>query len=1002
MTPRSSASLLRLEFPDASDEQCLAFHSRSQGNPRVQSYVLDVIGGDPARGLAEAIELAERTPEDIFEEVWRAAEEVVEPAWARGRLADLICLTAPVEIGHLRNAASSDGGKASEFCHALVPGLRIEGEQVTIQDEDFEHFLEEKLGEEDRPRAHRRLASIFATQADQDPYAATVLAEHLYGAGSGEELIELVIEGGEPEALTDPLARLQVYLRRVGLALLCSETPQRRLEAAKLLSIAARTTATDAAIATIIRERPELALRHGDPDAVSAIWREDENLDWQGPIHMRLASIAAREGRDEDAQAHLNATGAWLDQRHETEDTWELEATDLSAAVEAIYVLRGFGAAMAQVRRWRPREFTWVLVEDLAGRLGQWVEPALLLRQIFNSGLPPQVKARMLLATGIDPTQIPKEPLLRLARRLAANPTRAAHLKGDWPVEFAEVCARRLGMPRLTVRLLNALEPPRPQRAPGRFRGSAFVGYLRARSMRAACRGRELTLEAAHPESLREEPGSSNANREEHRREHELMRRQVEPLIDIYTRRARALLSKPRAQALAPVLRERLGAFREAGPQDWREERLTYSSWLRPAAELLTLAGDSDTSLVEDAVSVAETNGHHDLGALRVLAAALLVDARYRPRALGVLERAAHEAEQSEKQASVLTDLLLDLSELADPHSPELAADFYSRAVTASAGLDEEGIVTLEQNAQIASSLAGIEDGDGLAERLVASAVDYRGRVSEAGYLPWTETLEGAIRLSLPRGLALLARWEDLREMRISEGILTAAPILAEAGVIGPSEAISLLGLVEESRRRGATLTKLLDQLAAGSDREQVTAVLERLSGQVRRDLLREARRDAATTMLNWAEKEGLEQAAAITALAPYRDALVDPEESESIIPHRQDERAMEERELRQEAASCVPERFGELAERVRQTIYNPELTLELLLIAADASPPAQRPALLDAIAAMPADSAFFRFNAGTTITLLDTLLERWSGNAEIKRWRKERLGPCSPSSCPT
>jgi len=78
----------------------------------------------------------------------------------------------------------------------------------------------------------------------------------------------------------------------------------------------------------------------------------------------------------------------------------------------------------------------------------------------------------------------------------------------------------------------------------------------------------------------------------------------------------------------------------------------------------------------------------------------------------------------------------------------------------------------------------------------------------------------------------------------------------------------------------------------------------------------------------------------------------------------------------------------------VRQTIYDPKLTLELLLIAADASPPAQRPALLDAIAAMPADSAFFRFNAGTTIALLDTLLERWSGSAEIKRWRKERLGP--------
>jgi hypothetical protein len=263
--PVSSAAHLRLSFPEADDEAASAFHERSEGNPRVQTYVLDRVAHAPKKDIRDAIELAKRTPENIFEDLWSATEQIGGAAWALERLADLMCLTPPIKIERLEEVADSEGG-ADRFCHALAPGLRIESSEVTIKDEDFEKFLADKLTEEGHRTAHSRLADLFWPRADSDPYAASVLAEHLFGAGREDELISLVIDGGHPETIEDPLSRLQVYLRRVRLALRCSVGADKRLQAAKLLGLAALSGTTDAAITKIIRDRPDLALRLGDPD----------------------------------------------------------------------------------------------------------------------------------------------------------------------------------------------------------------------------------------------------------------------------------------------------------------------------------------------------------------------------------------------------------------------------------------------------------------------------------------------------------------------------------------------------------------------------------------------------------------------------------------------------------------------------------------------------------------------------------------------------------------
>jgi hypothetical protein len=984
----ASTAYLRMSFPGADDADCAEFHARSQGNPRVQSYVLDL---PETTSVEKAVELAHHTPKNIFDDLWSSAvEQARDPQWATDRLADLMCLTPPVSLERLAEVATCSTERVRRFCDALVPGLRMEPQGITMQDEDFERYLEdEKLNEVQRRAANSRLADFFAAR-QQDPYAALVLAEHLLGAERFGELVELAVEHDPPIAIADPLARLQVYTRRLRLALHSSAAPQDRLAAAKLLVLAARAANSDSAVTEIIRRRPDLALRYGDPSAVAAVWRQDRNLNWQGPVHMRLAALRAREGDDERAEAELRSANAWLRRRNEDDNRWDIEQADLAAAVEAIYLLRGIDAAWAAIFRWRPWEFVWKVAEHFIRRLARNTSTEEVADLIFEARLPAQIKARLLVELRTHWKQLPLKKLLAVARAMTRASIRPEHSSGSWPADFVEMVAIASGDRRLVLRLLKrkSLKPQLPSRAPNRLEGVGnFRDCLRWAALRAACEGTPLDIEAVMPASTKDKDADRASS------ERRNMSESVGPMVEIYGQRAVAFFARPRASNAGRRLRRHVEAIQESSKARSFEPSHHFGAWVLPMSDILRAARGSDPGLVEMAADAAESaSGEGDLWTWANMARRLVGDRRYEAQALRLIDRAARQAVERAQPASELADFLLDLVEIADPHDSELAADLYSQAVTAAEGLDERGVGALETHATVAGRLRGHDKAPILGQRIAAALVAYTSRVSEDSYLPWKKTLEAIADMHPPTGFAVAASWEDRRVTRLEESVGWVTSAAVTAGFIPPHDGLSLLFLNGEGGARTQASLALLDQLVAEGDRAELAAGLEHVSLIARRDMRGRARVEGCEALKQWAAQNGLEAAEAVRALDPYSTAEKDQEEAPNSRPRRRDTDDSKLETLIDQAGRCPPEELAEQLGQVFQLSYGDDALLTFLSKAVAGRQLNRRLAVLEALGALPTDHAAMRFHGETILTFLDRVLAEWSSAARVRNWRTQKL----------
>ena len=194
----ASTAYLQQVFPNADTESGALFHAHTNGNPRVQYYLLDKAqtAGANEESLAQLLEDSHRTPNAIFADLLEAAiEHSSQPDRSKQQLAALTCLTRPVPIHVFADAVGISLKEASNFCRALVPGLVLENDEVSFRDEDFETYLRDQLTPDELTSAQGRLGTHFLTRATQDSYAAKVVAEHLFLAKQYQEVINLAIAG---------------------------------------------------------------------------------------------------------------------------------------------------------------------------------------------------------------------------------------------------------------------------------------------------------------------------------------------------------------------------------------------------------------------------------------------------------------------------------------------------------------------------------------------------------------------------------------------------------------------------------------------------------------------------------------------------------------------------------------------------------------------------------------------------------------------------------------
>jgi hypothetical protein len=838
----TSAAYLRTRFPEAMPEQARAFHERSRGNPRVQFYVLFQKRADAVTDLDEAIKQAHKTPKDIFQSLLDAAvAHAPAEGEARERLAELVCLTKPLTSDRFRSVSGLAAERVRDFCKSLEPGVVMEADVIAFRDEDFANFLREEVGESDEASAHSRLADLFLEQ-QADPYAALVVADHLHNAGRGGDLIALALESGAPEAISDPLGRQQAYRRRLTLALRHAFDEAERAAACRLVVLAGEAARQNRAVAEILRRRPDLGMRYGDPEAVMRVYMEAEDPAWQGPIHMQLAAVFARAGEHDRARIEGRQADAWLLRWTEEEHPWDVEADDVAAYAEAYFHVFGSDEAAAQLQRWRPTSFVVNAAVALVRRLARSVPGPQLGALIAGQDLPAPLRARLLAATFGAGAVAEVEDVAAVAEHLVAEAPELVPEDGWWVASFAELSAvMGLGAERV-LELVSALNLPLPRSAPHRHeRLGRYRDVLRMAALRAACAESEVELEEMMPASVTDQVDDPRL-RSDVESERRAMKDNVGRYVPVFTSRARALVRRPAVTELRAEFGESI-AKRLSGSEGRCEPDFGHRMWLAAFTDALLASEQTDIDLIRDAAAGAATAGPSERACLMTIARRLVHDERYRDEGLRILGDAAALAERQELPASEQADALLTACAVADLVDPAQALDLHARAVCAAEGMDDDGIGRLELHAQVASQLTGTPAAAELAWHTGQALVAHRRRVSDEEHLPWQDTLRAITLLHPPTGLVLVARWEDELHLLLPSSIHPATSALAESGFLTPTEALTLQMLAGEEANPVPAATAILERMPTGPAR---SAALSELSLRIRRDLLPDPRAWAA------------------------------------------------------------------------------------------------------------------------------------------------------------
>jgi hypothetical protein len=990
----ASAAHLRRRFPEAGDEHAQAFHANSGGNPRVQFYVLFEQRADSVATVADAVEQARKTPQDIFESLLAAAVlQAPDSAAAQAHLAELVCLTKPLTTGRFRRVSGMAAARVAAFCKGLEPGVIIDGAEIALRDEDFATFLRDTVGPDDERAAHSRLADLFATAEARDAYAASVLADHLHQAGRSADLIELAIGGPPPPAIDDPLARQQAYRRRLTLALRHTGDSDDRRSACQLVVLAGEAARQNQAVAEILRRRPGLGMRYSDPEAVMRIYGSDPEADWHGPVHMQLAAFYARRGEDGRARDEARIARAWLIRRAEQGNEWKIEADEIAAYAEAAFYLAGAERAAAEVRSWQPGQFALQVAVALVRRLARGPAADRLAALIPEHVEDPVVRARLFAAIyerGVTP---PTAEVRALVGRLVAEPPQVTLADGWWIASLAELAASVGIAKRQILRLIRALPLPQLSHASHRYDWLGdFRDPLRLAALRAQCRGRELSLEELMPTSVTDPP-EDRRGRDADSERHD-MHENVGRYLDVFLARASSLLRNPDAGELRAAWEERLGSSGRAAVYRSGERDFGFVTFASALTDAIVAARGEDHDLVAAlADRVAEVAGAPQSSWLAI-AERLIGDDRYRDAALRLVERAAEHAESAEWPASEKAEVLLDACAIADRTDPVHAAELHARAIRAAEGMDDDATGRLELHARLAATLAGTPDAAPLAWRTAEVVAGHKWRVSDSDHLPWRETVKACAALHAPTGLALVSRWEEGGHLSLYATAPAVARVVAANGYLAPAQAIALLPLAREHGAGIAAGTELLELIPAGPERAEALA---RLGLRIRRDILPGEREYAAQTLTAWAAEHGLADHESVARLAPYlaspapaagaagpvRSRNWDDAGTREETDWERKERLADE--VLERAAHADPSRVADdLAELAE--FYGAARIPEYMHRVAERVVPSRRGALVDALGKLSPGHPVMTLHSDDVLAALLDAAEAWGGNSALAR----------------
>lgn len=890
-----AASAIRLQylFSAASPRSTRRFHERTGGNPRVQEYWLDS-GSLPEGSFAAFLHSFRRrgtTAEEIIEDIVRAATvEVPDPELANAQLATLVCLQRPIPLLVFAHACEITVPRATDFCHALKPGILFEDDLIGFRDEDFETQLRVRPATEARLDAtHNRLGQHFLPLAATDAYAAQAVAEHMAAASRQHDLIALALDGPSVAFIADSALRLRIERRRLQLALQAAAVLRDEASGARLVILAAESLRANEAVKNLILSDIELAARFGEADSIEAYFPAGTNDPWLGHVHYQLAALyAGQPGSHRLAEQQLTQAHAWVRRymraaEHERHH-WHIEVRDLANEAEANYWLHGPEVAAKQLHRWRPAQQRLRALYPLLSQLANKVPLIELEAQIRQLKLPLLTQCVALAALwnnghplGSDWCAEVASGLLPLLQAGEVKPTLTEWTFGSgvggyfaWPLQLAELFTHHQ-LPTEISLLLLGLFPPFPPRRLGRYGGyESIITPLRVACLQAHLRRFSLTgadlfpPPPPKPEAQRYQSDGSYEDNE--------YRRELDEFIALYSCRAQQLTQAVPVAAVAAIIEQGLAKLYPNRKSTDYDRRNRQMQWLSSAIFLATRTADAQQLLETLAEQAERLVGRYQARQLWLyLSTKAVVFPSYRSLAFRYLEQAANDAEQDSIPVTDRRQILLSCAQGCYHYDEEFSRDFYRRALAvAHQAVGDDVAYRLKTAAAVATQLsAAADNAPGLADRLAGLVEAYHPFVSDADNMPLHETMKAITTLRPAAGAALALRWDLLNLQELDEGIVAVVEAATASRFWHPTQALWLLKLCGDTANISRVALGLLDYLpaATAAERQQLGAPLSSLADWIATNVPMHSRTDALERIITWAEAHQQQQLPAVVAI---------------------------------------------------------------------------------------------------------------------------------------
>ncbi len=1045
----ASAAMLRSMYPNATENQCAAFHAASNGVARVQTYALGA--GEQSQGTGETPAMldiedvlvrAEAGLAAIFDEVLDSAFSTVHDRDVRQQhMGILAAMARPARPSTLARVLKINEGRVRQLCDDLFPALRISDGAVGFADEDFENHLRQKLSVSDVRQAHDLFAQDFLHHRHVDEEAARLVGEHLFNSGRHEELLTMALDEGAPEAITDGIARAQALRVRLTLALRAvMERNDNKVsgDAVRLLLAAGDAARTDSSLVDTVRQRPELALLHADASTVAEILLREESGTWRGRAHLRAAAMLAwLNGRTAEAVEQLDLAYAWLRAWSRQDAGWDLSAEDIAYGVHAAYVLRDLNAAYRLAAGWNPPQFVDKVTWHVAQHAPAHVPVKQAIQDLNQVRASAWTQAQFAVAYGRAGESLPVRWVRQLATRLDRLPLRPVSRPVEWGMSFCEIALAH-GVAKTKVRrLIQRFAPSVPSHLNSYTGSSEMLSPLKAACLEAAIRGSKITAEQLLPEDLRP-PNDNRRSYDKNESTRRLFLQIANDLLPVVTAQAECVAVATDRQSCADdvelataevvqVVRGRLEA--QGSEHRFDQPGNRQRVWFMAAVEALVSAARAMDAFTR------KGSGHHSdqpsTNAMKMQIENLLADvgdsigqlladgSAYawvqmsrillenevaREVALQLLQQVGDVMDGATLPATERRDVLLDAAAAAQHADAALAADLFAAAVDAASGVDVDVALRLRALLTIADRIPdratdATTGGDRahIARRLAHAVEDATPFVPEPReQLPHRLALSVASRLHGPSGLALACRWEDDGHVGLSEGIGTVIPLLVETGTVGGFKAFWMLRLLSQHSdvvTPAVTVIRcLLNQGPAG--RSQAVTCLETLTDWVVRDLPPNQQPDAARNLNAAIQEMGLGQIQAAQRLQSRAQALSALTANREVIRSSRDwggfseERTVDITSLVNAASFTRADQ--DLPELVARYASD-ERVVTYLTTAAHRAGPSGRTMALEELLRL-ADRGVRGARATQVARVVSGLCYEWRASASVRDWTSQHL----------